>query len=384
MRQPQQESLEWKQLKVLFANTYSGVAFGLLYIVLFYLVIPQDSHAHYYSLWALGYAAILIVKLLLVNRFERVKETLENTRRWQLFFDLGQLVTSTCFALLFLFFESSWPVINQILFWILVMSLISGGLVLFSVKYRSYLVFAGPFVISAMIIPFTVDDPTYYVISLMILIYCIGMIKSASIYRKNFRELYFSQINTLEANDKLQRIASKDPLTNLPNRRAYDEYFQTEWDRHKRSASIMSLLIIDVDHFKEFNDHYGHSEGDTALLRIANVIKEKLKRPGDQAYRYGGEEFVVILPDTGYNGAIEVGEKLRDSIEQLNIPHEFSQTAKVITACVGVACVAPTDEDDPKDFFNLADKELYRAKQSGRNRVCINTEINEPKTTEPL
>tara|TARA_R110002110_G_scaffold36071_19_gene120873 strand:- start:6240 stop:7163 length:924 start_codon:yes stop_codon:yes gene_type:complete len=169
--------------------------------------------------------------------------------------------------------------------------------------------------------------------------------------------------------DFLTEIAFVDGLTQIPNRRRYDEFLDTEWRRAIRQESSLSMILMDIDHFKQFNDTYGHLEGDRCLQEIAAALENTLHRPADLAARYGGEEFACLLPETDMTGAMHLAEKLRAAIEQLKLPHKSSQTAEYVTISVGVSSVVATTEQASEDLFKLADKALYTAKETGRNKV---------------
>jgi diguanylate cyclase (GGDEF)-like protein len=136
-----------------------------------------------------------------------------------------------------------------------------------------------------------------------------------------------------------------------------------------RSAKPISLIIVDVDYFKNFNDTYGHLAGDSCLQKIAHTIRDSLRRAGNFAARYGGEEFAVILPDTDAEGAYLFAESLREKIENLNIEHTDSKTGKNVTVSLGVSTTVPKKDSTQDELISLADKALYKAKQAGRNRV---------------
>ncbi len=167
--------------------------------------------------------------------------------------------------------------------------------------------------------------------------------------------------------DVLERLSVVDGLTGAANRRQFDTILDREWRRAKRLGKPVSLIMFDVDHFKKFNDHYGHLKGDDCLQRLAHLLEAMIHRPGDSAARYGGEEFAIILPETENTGAAIVAERVRQGVELLDIPHEASSVAKHVTISVGVATVVPSGEDLPETLVKLADQRLYEAKRAGRN-----------------
>ena len=171
--------------------------------------------------------------------------------------------------------------------------------------------------------------------------------------------------------DLLEQIALLDGLTGIPNRRYFDEQLQREANRSLRQEKSLSVLMMDIDHFKDFNDHYGHGAGDQCLQKVAETLKTTLLRPADMIARYGGEEFVALLPGTDASGAGEVAEKLRTAIAELAIPHEHSSASSVVTLSIGCATYSPQDPEEVLDgLLKSGDEALYSAKKTGRNRCA--------------
>jgi len=166
----------------------------------------------------------------------------------------------------------------------------------------------------------------------------------------------------------LQELASNDELTGIANRRRFDEVLAREWARSGRANHPLALIMLDVDHFKNFNDHYGHQAGDECLRKVASELRKSARRPGDLAARYGGEEFAVIAADMDADTAMRLAETLRESIAALALPHAQSPL-KVVTISVGVAVLTPGDGNKAEALLGMADQALYRAKRDGRNRV---------------
>jgi diguanylate cyclase (GGDEF)-like protein len=172
-----------------------------------------------------------------------------------------------------------------------------------------------------------------------------------------------------EANDRLERISRTDGLTGIANRRYFDEAYERDWQHALRHGLAVSAILADIDHFKAYNDHHGHLEGDDCLRQIAEVLKTAARRGTDLVARYGGEEFMVLLPDADGEAARRVAEELRQAVEGLAIPHTASSTAPVVTVSFGVATVVPTDGERAEALLRRADTALYEAKAHGRNRV---------------
>ncbi len=167
--------------------------------------------------------------------------------------------------------------------------------------------------------------------------------------------------------DALEHISVIDGLTGAANRRQFENILDREWRRAKRLSKPVSLVMFDIDHFKNFNDHYGYLKGDDCLQRLAHLLQAMIHRPGDSAARYGGEEFAIILPETEATGAAIVAERVRQGVELLDIRHETSSIAKHVTISVGVATLVPGAEDLPEILVKLAEERLSEAKTAGRN-----------------
>jgi diguanylate cyclase (GGDEF)-like protein len=179
-----------------------------------------------------------------------------------------------------------------------------------------------------------------------------------------------NHINLKKKADLLESLAMLDGLTHIPNRRRFDEFLDTEWKRAKRSGRPIALIMADIDHFKEYNDHYGHGAGDAALKKVAQALVDASQRPADLVARYGGEEFVALLPETDFEGVRLMAERLRAVVESLHILHEYSDAARWVTISVGFAYEEPADERSVNALLEQADRMLYRAKEEGRNRCC--------------
>jgi len=169
-------------------------------------------------------------------------------------------------------------------------------------------------------------------------------------------------------NIKLEELSNRDSLTGIHNRRFFDKQVTDEWTIALQQNSILAIAILDIDDFKNFNDKYGHLEGDDVLKKVVNCIQENSKRPGDVCARFGGEEFVLLLPKTDIDGAMLVCEKIRSDVEQLKIPHSNTPTG-YLTVSIGVSALSPETDENFINFIKKADEALYEAKNLGKNRV---------------
>jgi len=178
-----------------------------------------------------------------------------------------------------------------------------------------------------------------------------------------------------EKNRLLERLSALDTLTGIANRGRFDAVLRQEWRRAAREEIPLSLVFCDIDHFKRFNDTYGHQAGDDCLLRVAQAMDEALNRPADVAARYGGEEFVALLVDTETEGVRIIADRIRASVESLRIEHRSSTVVPWLTVSLGIATVRPDVSSRPEDLVELADRACYAAKQAGRNRVIAAAEL---------
>jgi diguanylate cyclase (GGDEF)-like protein len=173
------------------------------------------------------------------------------------------------------------------------------------------------------------------------------------------------------ANQQLEHLAKIDGLTQIANRRSFDAHLQQEWRRMNREQLYLSIILIDVDCFKQYNDYYGHQTGDDCLKQVAIALKNTIKRTGDLVARYGGEEFAIILPNTDAKYALYLAEQMRLSVAQLSLSHASSIVSSSVTISLGIASLIPSKNISPERIIELADRALYRAKQQGRDRIVV-------------
>lgn len=171
-------------------------------------------------------------------------------------------------------------------------------------------------------------------------------------------------------------IAGVDSLTQIPNRRRFDEYLAEQWQLMAEQQSPISLILADIDYFKQYNDTYGHLLGDSCLTYVAQALQNSLNRPSDLVSRYGGEEFAVILPNTDLSGAITIANRMQSAIGQLQLPHASSQVSHYITLSLGVVSVVPRLTQSSQRLVAATDRRLYQAKQAGRNQIISSDSLD--------
>jgi diguanylate cyclase (GGDEF)-like protein/PAS domain S-box-containing protein len=193
----------------------------------------------------------------------------------------------------------------------------------------------------------------------------IGMVETFT----DITERKRAELELQQAYRKLEQLAAEDGLTKLSNRRSFDEYLEKEWRRQTRSQKPISLIMCDVDFFKNYNDSYGHQAGDACLRSVARAIQNKVRRAGDLAARYGGEEFAIVMPETDLKGAWHVADQIRRDLAEMKIPKSRSDATSFVTISCGIATMIPSNENSPQMLIENADQGLYRAKNKGRNCV---------------
>ncbi|NEO85842.1 MAG: diguanylate cyclase [Spirulina sp. SIO3F2] len=183
------------------------------------------------------------------------------------------------------------------------------------------------------------------------------------------KQLAQAHAEILKVNHQLERMAALDGLTQVANRRSFDDVISQQWRMHCQMQQQLALIFLDVDYFKRFNDHYGHLQGDDCLRSVAQAIAQTIQRPNDLVARYGGEEFAVILPQTSLPIACAIAQTICQAVRTLAIPHKHAEMNEIVTVSLGVTSIVPTTEKSPEHLIKLADQALYKAKAQGRNQV---------------
>ena len=228
----------------------------------------------------------------------------------------------------------------------------------------------GPIILTGYIVPFIIGGIFGTINGILHLRLNLSH-KALEEYKDQLERLVEKRTSKLkQANHTLQRIAALDALTGIANRRTFDKLIKLEWRRAMRDRTPLSLIMCDIDHFKNYNDDFGHQQGDICLKSVANSIHKVLKRPGDFTARYGGEEFIIVLPNIFMEGASAIAEKIRGNIEALKIEHSDKIKSKYITISLGTATIIPKQSSVLKNLIETADNALYEAKAGGRNMVC--------------
>lgn len=272
------------------------------------------------------------------------------------------------------------------IFILVVLVSVSGGALTSNASMiRAYYSYAFPIFLLLAIHSFLIGDKTWNLIGTLIVIYAVFLaLTSRKLYDSlldsivlRFKwegmasELEDTKTKLEQAVEHLQHLSAIDALTGIENRRSFDAAIAREWSRARRGKHSIALLMIDVDHFKKYNDTYLHQMGDQALIAVAHVIQRYARRPGDLAARYGGEEFALILSHPDSKHINSLAEEMREEVLGLEIGHENSGVHQYLTISIGVAFINEPESDDYSPMISAADTALYQAKQEGRNRVCV-------------
>ena len=291
---------------------------------------------------------------------------------WTKYFLAGACAAGVVWGLsgVLLFHPNSYP--HQVVLVFVLGGMMAGAVPLLSSVRHAYWCFAIPIVAPISIRLMLAGDRIHLVMGLMMAIFGLAMLATSTQVHRLFRDtekLRRELFSSIEVEQALEYLVRLDSLTGIPNRRLFEEELGKEWARATREHAPLSLIMADIDHFKEYNDHYGHPAGDLCLVEVAQAMHHALSRPGDVVARIGGEEFAFLLPQTDLNGAIAVAEQIREHVLALNLPHEASPVAGHVTLSFGVSSSELAFVSSPAGLIRTSDIALYEAKRCGRNRI---------------
>lgn len=301
---------------------------------------------------------------------------------WTKYFVAGACAAGVVWGLsgILLFHPSSFP--HQVVLAFVLGGMVAGAVPLLSSVNHAYWCFAIPVVAPIGIRMMWVGDRIHLVMGLMMVIFGLTMLATSAQVHRLFRDaekLRRELFSSIEVEHALEYLVRLDSLTGIPNRRLFEEELSKEWARATRDQAPLSLIMADIDHFKEYNDHYGHPAGDLCLVDVAQAMYHTLSRPGDVVARIGGEEFAFLLPQTDLSGALAVAEQIRERILALNLPHAASPVASQVTLSFGVSSSELASVASPAELIRTSDMALYEAKRCGRNQI-----VATQKTTSVL
>lgn len=374
----QQRRIYAEQLRIIYSQTPTAVVAGVASGGLFVWVFKDIADNTTLIAWLLTLLAVLSVRAYSYFLFKRKNPSEEEITPWSIAFLIMTFIHGSVWGSTpWLFLNDENPV-YQVIVVLSMVGLSAASISVHSVYYRAVLVFFLPVMLPVIAHLFLIHERFGIPLGLALTIYVIVVLRSAVSINTaivdsislNF-ELEKEIDIRKEAEKKLSALAQQDALTGLANRRHFDDVLNREVLRAERERHPLSLIMIDIDYFKVFNDSYGHQAGDECLRQVSDVLRSALKRPADLATRYGGEEFAVILPYADRDSGEVVAEKIRVAILSRAIPHDGSQIDGIayVTISTGVATFAGDERGTSEEIIGAADDRLYQAKDEGRNRV---------------
>lgn len=386
-----QKKVESERVRYLFTNAPRSVPFNVINSIILVLVFwPEVNHVNLLA-WFLMLFAASVVRLLHTRRFLK-HGVIENDHvKAEQQFMAGAFVTGAIWGVGYLIFATQTSGNHQLLYLLVLAGMASGAYASMGTSTRVYTLYLLPMLIPGTVFSLLGHTTIGITAGVMILIYTVVLLSthrlSAKMLTDGFRlkfendDLVYELSNsnkTLkqtnqalhEAKENLQVISLTDELTGLANRRNFSQLSKKEWARSVRQNQPIACLMIDIDHFKLFNDYYGHQKGDDCLAKVAAKLKKEIQRPEDIIARYGGEEFIALLPGTNLSGAVLVAERMINSIKEADLSHNQSPEGKV-TISIGISTVQNPRSDSLFKLIKSADDALYNAKESGRNRMSM-------------
>ena len=359
-------------------------------IVLFWQYLPLSV----LMLWAAGFFILLLLRSLQMSSalVERTYQTRPRRVYWYLL--VGTALTGAIWAAIYIYAASRVPFTMQYIF-LLVIVMITAFSLGYSVMIREYFivyVFASLWPIAWWSLVNYWEESNNVLIGLLLLAFCALLVSVSDTVYNSFRnmislnwerETMAQELGDLttslrdrnrqlrDARRQLTDLANVDELTGLGNRRLINKVLQDEINRARRGKASLAIILLDVDYFKDYNDNYGHPAGDAVLKRLADVMQRATSRAGEMVGRYGGEEFILILPGASLESAMRTAERLRELVAMEAIPHEKSSLGSVITVSQGVVSEMPDADLTAADIVKRADNALYQAKDQGRDTICI-------------
>jgi len=367
-----------EQTRMLFRQGVPVQLFGLGAAALAVGILSDVVKLSTLIAWFTAFILLTAARFLMAHRFSQVPETELEVGSWAKLYILGTFASGVLWGVLSLFYEPVWPVAHQVALFIIYTGVIASGFNTNSSVKFAYPAFFLPPVVMLMyvILSHTSSVEMFGALALLFCIYMAQLAISSNRYYRGMSDaLRMRVVNEMlagaldESNKRLKILAERDELTHLYNRRSMERFLKEEWERHIRSAVPFSMLYVDIDYFKQYNDTYGHLEGDDVLEQVAAVLQMDAQRATDMAARFGGEEFAVMLPGTEHHDALKIAERIRSDVESLQIAHTGSRIADTVTVSIGLATITPLPGMTLEIFKREADRALYMAKDQGRNRV---------------
>ena len=317
--------------------------------------------------WFTAYIVITLVRAAIAFRYFNVAACKEHA---ELCFCIGSIAISLTWSVLIYQFDTAWSAEHQVLLFLAAWGVVA-NIGIYSALISVMLSYSLPILLTSIWVLFIQEEPVYRFTSCIVTVLGLGLLYQGLRLGGITSELVKAQQEALSAFKQLEALAEVDPLTKLKNRGALERYLADAWNAATPAKQPISVLMIDVDYFKRYNDEYGHIEGDACLVKIAGIIRDSVPEGEGFVGRYGGEEFIVVLPGASNHEAFTIASRIKGGIEGENIPHSGSLVASRITVSVGIDSITP-DSDSSESWLRLigkADENLYTAKKNGRNQI---------------
>jgi diguanylate cyclase (GGDEF)-like protein len=368
-----------KQVEAIYAQSITAIISNPLAAILIVFIFENIVNGEILFTWLACTIVVSILKTYLHIKFRKKKHNDDSIKRWGNFFILMSSLQGTIWGIAWLMFIPAKDPIYLVIITAWIIGLSAVAVSAYSGYLKALLAYFIPVVLPGTAHLLIIGGQYGTTLGLAITLYSIIILRAILPINKsilNATRLNFKLENEInerkKIETKLQELSIKDELTGLYNRRHFNKVLESEIQTAQRSSTPLSLIFIDIDNFKHFNDTFGHIEGDVCLQKVSLTIKNVTKRQGDLTFRYGGEEIAVILPNTNSNSAYSIAEKIRTSVKGLEITHEdHSSKSSFVTISSGLVTVIPQMNTSPTDIINKADNALYQAKHSGKNQVEV-------------
>lgn len=366
-----------EQIRLLYHQGVPIQTLGILTAIVCVIMFWKVADHAMLGLWLGVHVAVSLSRVAATVKFT-ISHIVEHRtlEQWGRAYVAGTFISGLIWGSLSLFFSPDWPAPYQATLFAVYTGIIAGAFNTNSSLFVAFPAFYLPPASCLLYVTSRQPAEGFYALTSLLIIYIVLMYVSALKFHNSLARslgIRFENERLAEqlaqSNQKLLSLADTDELTGISNRRSMDRCLRREWNRLFRVNRPLSLLFIDLDFFKQYNDTYGHDGGDQCLIQVAKILRNHSQRSCDMAARFGGEEFAVILPETSEEDALKIAETILADLERLQIPHAGSGVAKHVTLSVGVATMVP-NQPDSDDFLRLsADRALYQAKKMGRKQV---------------
>ncbi len=330
--------------------------------------------------WFVAALCIVMVRIAIYWAYNSDKAD-RNSTIWRYAFHFGAYASASLILIASICFFSRLASAEQLIFTILALGIASGALPVLATDPKSYTIYVLLITVPITFFYLAAPEISTKLVGTVTILFIGMLIMAAHLFKRSIldsmiyryrseqlaQRLKVANSRLSAANRELQQISTIDELTGTYNKRFFNQRFNEIWADHVRQNQTLTALMVDVDHFKAFNDLYGHLQGDLCLKRIANELSGVIHRPRDFVSRFGGEEFLLILPATELEGAKEIAEQIHSRIKQLNIPHQVEGLVNRVTVSIGYSSITPGKKSDPERFLHEVDRALYQAKHQGRN-----------------